>query len=62
MWASLFLGLLIACLIGWAATYLLQVRRIRALERSKGNRTKAAELLDLSVRALSYKIQDYDLE
>jgi two-component system response regulator AtoC len=34
----------------------------RALERSGGNRTKAAELLDLSVRALSYKIQDYGLE
>ena len=35
---------------------------VRALERSRGNRTKAAELLDLSVRALSYKIRDYDLE
>ena len=35
MWASLFLGLLVACLIGWAATFFLQVRRIRALERSK---------------------------
>jgi two-component system response regulator AtoC len=34
----------------------------RALERSGGNRTRAAELLDLSVRALSYKIQDYSLE
>jgi two-component system response regulator AtoC len=34
----------------------------RALERSQGNRTRAAELLDLSVRALSYKIQDYGLE
>jgi two-component system response regulator AtoC len=34
----------------------------RALERCKGNRTRAAELLDLSVRALSYKIQDYGLE
>jgi two-component system response regulator AtoC len=35
---------------------------VRALERSRGNRTKAAELLDLSVRALSYKIHDYGLE
>lgn len=34
----------------------------RALERSGGNRTRAAELLDLSVRALSYKIRDYGLE
>ena len=34
----------------------------RALERSRGNRTRAAELLDLSVRALSYKIHDYGLE
>jgi len=35
---------------------------VRALERSRGNRTKAAELLDLSVRALSYKVHDYGLE
>jgi sigma-B regulation protein RsbU (phosphoserine phosphatase) len=35
MWVSLLLGLLIACLVGWTATYLFQVRRIRALERSK---------------------------
>ena len=34
----------------------------RALERCHGNRTRAAELLDLSVRALSYKIKDYELE
>jgi two-component system response regulator AtoC len=34
----------------------------RALERCGGNRTRAAELLDLSVRALSYKIHDYELE
>jgi two-component system response regulator AtoC len=34
----------------------------RALERCNGNRTRAAELLDLSVRALSYKIHDYGLE
>jgi two-component system response regulator AtoC len=35
---------------------------VRALERCKGNRTRAAELLDLSVRALSYKIQDYGID
>ena len=34
----------------------------RALERCGGNRTRAAEVLDLSVRALSYKIQDYGLD
>jgi two-component system, NtrC family, response regulator AtoC len=34
----------------------------RALQQCGGNRTRAAELLELSVRALSYKIQDYGLE
>ncbi|HEU0013648.1 MAG TPA: sigma-54 dependent transcriptional regulator [Longimicrobium sp.] len=34
----------------------------RALEKCGGNRTKAADLLELSVRALSYKIRDYNLE
>jgi two-component system, NtrC family, response regulator AtoC len=34
----------------------------KALERTGGNRTRAAELLDLSSRALLYKIRDYDLE
>ncbi len=34
----------------------------RALERTGGNRTKAAELLELSARALRYKILDYGLE
>ncbi len=33
----------------------------RALARTQGNRTKAAELLDLSPRALLYKIRDYGL-
>jgi two-component system response regulator AtoC len=33
----------------------------RALERTQGNRTRAAELLDLSTRALTYKIQEYGL-
>ena len=34
---------------------------MRALERTGGNRTKAAALLELSPRALRYKIQDYGL-
>ena len=34
----------------------------RALEVTDGNRTKAAELLDLSYRAVLYKIRDYGLE
>ena len=33
----------------------------RALERTGGNRTRAARLLDLSPRALQYKIRDYGL-
>jgi len=33
----------------------------RALERTGGNRTRAAELLELSPRALLYKIRDYGL-
>jgi two-component system response regulator AtoC len=33
----------------------------RALERTGGNRTRAAQLLDLSHRALLYKIRDYGL-
>jgi two-component system, NtrC family, response regulator AtoC len=33
----------------------------RALEKTGGNRTRAADLLDLSTRALSYKVQEYDL-
>jgi two-component system response regulator AtoC len=34
----------------------------KALERTGGNRTQAAELLELSPRALRYKIRDYGLE
>jgi two-component system, NtrC family, response regulator AtoC len=34
----------------------------RALERTDGNRTRAAELLELSTRALAYKIQEYQLD
>ncbi|MDQ6887041.1 MAG: sigma-54 dependent transcriptional regulator [Gemmatimonadota bacterium] len=33
----------------------------RALERTRGNRTRAAELLELSHRALLYKIREYGL-
>jgi two-component system response regulator AtoC len=40
----------------------LEERLIRAaLERTGGNRTRAAELLELSYRALLYKIKDYGL-
>jgi two-component system response regulator AtoC len=34
----------------------------RALTRTNGNRTHAAELLDISLRALLYKIKEYDLQ
>jgi two-component system response regulator AtoC len=34
----------------------------RALEKTKGNRTKAAEVLEISHRALLYKIKDYRIE
>ena len=45
------------------ATRALEERLIReALERTGGNRTRAAELLDLSYRALLYKIKDYGVE
>jgi two-component system response regulator AtoC len=44
------------------ATRALEERLIRAaLERTGGNRTRAAELLELSYRALLYKIKDYGL-
>jgi two-component system response regulator AtoC len=33
----------------------------RALEKTKGNRTRAAELLEISHRALLYKIKDYSI-
>ena len=33
-----------------------------ALERTGGNKTQAAELLELSPRALRYKIQEYGLD
>ncbi len=45
------------------ATRALEADLIReALGRTGGNRTRAAELLDLSYRALLYKIKDYGLE
>ena len=31
----------------------------RALQKTKGNRTRAADLLEISHRALLYKIKDY---
>ena len=34
----------------------------RALQKTKGNRTKAAEVLEISHRALLYKIKDYHIE
>jgi len=35
---------------------------IKALERTRGNKTRAAELLELSSRALLYKIRDYNID
>ncbi len=35
---------------------------VQALRRSGGNKSKAAKLLDLSVRAMLYKLRDYGLE
>jgi two-component system response regulator AtoC len=41
----------------------LEKRLIRkALERTGGNRTRAADLLELSSRALLYKIREYELD
>jgi len=34
----------------------------RALQKTKGNRTRAAELLEISHRALLYKIKDYKID
>lgn len=45
------------------ATKRLERRLIqKALERTDGNRTHAADLLDISHRTLLYKIKDYDLQ
>ena len=44
------------------ATHAVEAQVIRAaLERTGGNRTRAAELLEISYRALLYKIKDYGL-
>jgi two-component system response regulator AtoC len=44
------------------ATRALEEQLIRAaLEKTGGNRTRAAELLELSYRALLYKIKDYGI-
>ena len=34
----------------------------RALEKTKGNRTRAADVLEISHRALLYKIKDYEID
>ena len=34
----------------------------RALTKTRGNRTRAAEVLEMSHRALLYKIKDYHIE
>ncbi len=34
----------------------------RALQKTKGNRTRAAELLEISHRALLYKLKEYDID
>ena len=45
------------------ATRLIERELIRrSLERTGGNRTRAAELLEISHRALLYKIKDYEID
>ena len=34
----------------------------RALQKTKGNRTRAAEVLEISHRALLYKIKEYQID
>ena len=34
----------------------------RALQKTQGNRTRAAELLEISHRALLYKLKDYNID
>jgi two-component system response regulator AtoC len=41
--------------------YIEEVLIRRALQKTKGNRTRAAELLEISHRALLYKIKDYGI-
>ena len=45
-----------------ATTFIEQELIKRALKRTGGNRTHAAKLLEISPRALLYKIKDYDLQ
>ncbi|RME24257.1 MAG: sigma-54-dependent Fis family transcriptional regulator, partial [Deltaproteobacteria bacterium] len=45
------------------ATAELESRLIRAaLERTGGNRTQAAKLLEISTRTLIYKLKDYGIQ
>lgn len=45
------------------AIAIVEERFIRAaLRRTRGNRTRAAELLELSARALLYKLKDYSID
>lgn len=44
-----------------ATTYIERELIIRALDQTKGNRTRAAKLLEISPRALLYKIKDYEI-
>ncbi|HCF58501.1 MAG TPA: hypothetical protein DFS52_10975, partial [Myxococcales bacterium] len=45
------------------ATVIVEAELIRrALRKTGGNRTRAAELLELSQRALIYKIKDYGID
>ena len=43
------------------ATAIEQILIRRALQKTKGNRTRAADLLEISHRALLYKIKDYKI-
>ncbi len=45
-----------------ASRELERILIVRALERTDGNRTRACELLEISHRALLYKIKDYGLQ
>ena len=44
------------------STMLERILIRRALEKTRGNRTNASKLLEISHRALLYKIKDYGLE
>jgi two-component system response regulator AtoC len=56
-------GILSDCLSIKKADAILEKQLIRkALERTGGNRTHAAKLLEISHRALLYKLKEYELE